>query len=226
MGVMIQQLTSLQETTFMPEELTERQQQVLDVIARWLREHQVPPSVRELGKALGLSSVRAVTDHLQALERKGYIERLKGSARTIRLLTEEVQQMWEATVRIPVLGRIAAGEPLLATQYVEDYLTVGESLTRGGGADCFALSVKGDSMVGAGIYDGDYVIVRRQSTAQNGEIIAALLDEEATVKRFESHGSRILLKPENPRLSPIAVEAGSVDFRILGKVIAVLRSMP
>ena len=206
----------------MSDPLTSRQQQVLDLIARKLRERGFPPTVRELGKALGLSSLRAVTDHLGALEKKGYIQRLKG-ARMIRLLKGGWDHMWEATVRIPVLGRIPAGEPLLATQYVEDYLAVGESLTRG--AECFALRVKGESMINAGIHHGDYVIVRRQSTAQTGDIIAALLDEEATVKRFEAHGARIRLKPENPTMLPIEVRAGSVDFRILGKVIAVLRSI-
>ena len=207
----------------MGEELTGRQRQVFELLAKAIKQRGFPPSVRELGKALGLSSLRAVTDHLGALEHKGYIQRLKG-ARTIRLLKEGWEHMWEGTVRIPVLGRIPAGEPLLATQYVEDYLAVGESLTRG--ADCFALRVKGESMINAGIRDGDYVIVRRQSNAQTGDIVAALLDEEATVKRFESHGSRILLKPENPTMLPREVRAGGPDFRILGKVIAVLRTMP
>lgn len=203
--------------------LTDRQQQVFQLLADTLKQRGFPPSVRELGRKLGLSSLRAVTDHLQALERKGYIQRLKG-ARTIRLLKGGWESMWEATVRVPVLGRIPAGEPLLATQYVEDYLVVGESVARGG--ECFALRVKGQSMIGAGINDGDYVVVRRQQSAVTGDIVAALLDEEATVKRFESRGTHILLKPENPTMLPIELHAGDKDLRILGKVIAVLRTMP
>src|SRR3989338_3887162 len=147
----------------MADTLTPRQQHVFELLAEAIKQRGVPPSVRELGKRLGLSSLRAVTDHLAALEKKGYIQRLKG-ARMIQLLKGGWETMWEATVRIPVLGRIPAGEPLLATQYVEDYLVVGESVARG--AECFALRVKGESMINAGIHHGDYVIVRRQANAQ------------------------------------------------------------
>src|SRR3989338_10449038 len=206
----------------MADTLTPRQQHVFELLAEAIKKRGFPPSVRELGKALRVSSLRAVTDHLEALEKKGYIQRLKG-ARMIRLLKGGWEHMWEATVRVPVLGRIPAGEPLLATQYVEDYLVVGESVARW--AECFALRVKGESMIGAGIHEGDFVIVRRQQTAQTGDIVAALLDEEATVKRFEVHGARVRLKPENPTMLPIEVHAGSKDFRILGKVIAVLRHL-
>jgi len=197
--------------------LTERQRAVLECIQTFLKERGLPPTVREIGEQLGLDP-HAVHDHLKALERKGYVKRESTKARSLRLL-HAVQE--GAGRPIPIVGRVQAGLPLLAVENVEGTLPVAEEWL--GGAEAFFLKVKGESMVGAHIQDGDYVLVRRQDTAEDGEIVVALLDDEATIKRLIRRGGSILLQPENPSMAPIKVEEGRDRFRILGKVIGVFR---
>lgn len=167
-----------------------------------------------------MKSLRGVTIHLDALERKGYLSRSR-KARGIRLL-ESVDVQPIRPVLIPVVGRIAAGAPILAEQNVEEHLTVDPRWVSGPG--CFAVRVHGQSMTGAGIQDGDYVIVRQQSSAENGEIVAVLIEGEATVKRFfHDRGGRIRLQPENPAIEPIFIRPQESSIQILGKVVGLFR---
>jgi len=205
------------------EELTKRQKKVLDVVLKGIREKGFPPSIREIGKALGISSLRGVTGHLEALERKGYIERESG-ARTIRIKRGTVQSLpFSEGMKVPLLGAIAAGQPLLAEERIEDELLVDERFVPKGKA--FALKIKGESMIGAGILDGDYVLVQQQATVQEGEVAAVLIGEEATVKRFHKRHGVIELVSENPTMKPILVTEKDPTIRILGKVISVMRRL-
>ena len=213
-----------------PIPLTQRQKQVLSMIRRHLSEKGAPPTIRELREGLGLKSLRGVTVHLDALVRKGHIERSR-QARGIRLLTKETrnppQILTEASVTpvpylIPVVGQIAAGQPLLAEQNVEERLVVDPRWVPGPG--CFAVRVHGESMLNAGISDGDYIVVRPQSDAENGQIVAVLIEGEATVKRlYREKGGRIRLQPENPAFEPIFVHPKDQSIRILGKVVGLFR---
>jgi len=197
--------------------LTEKQQAVLEFIRGFLREQGLPPTVREIGEYFGLDP-HAVHDHLKALERKGCLKRSSSKARSLRLVqaTEQV-----ATKLVPIAGHVQAGLPLLAVENIEGALPVAEEWL--GEADAFFLKVKGDSMMGVHIQDGDYVLVRQQAVAEEGDIVVALLDGEATVKRFFYRGRTVLLRPENPAMTPIEVKGG--DLQILGKVIGVLRKL-
>lgn len=211
--------------------LTERQRHVLAVIGARISEEGRPPTLREIGQELGIASTNGVRDHLQALIDKGYIQRDERSARGIRVLhagdgaaaaeTPVVQQ--RAVSHVPVLGRVAAGRPVLAEQNIDGHLAVDSSIIREG--NVFALCVQGDSMRDAGILDGDYVFVRQQSTAQPRDIVVALLDEETTVKRFVPAGDAIRLEAENPAYPAIVVRRGDPRLAILGKVAAVLRTI-
>ena len=198
-------------------DITPRQQRILDVIAETVRERGYPPTVREIGEAVGLTSSSSVHAQLANLERAGYLRKDPTKPRAMTLATDARA---EGTA-VPVLGRIAAGAPTLAAEHVEDYLAVPTEYLRGG--DHFALRVAGDSMIGAGILDGDMVVVRSQDQARDGEIVAALLpgpaEDEATVKRLGHDGPRAMLLPENPAFQPLEM----LDGRILGKVVAVLR---
>lgn len=207
-------------------ELTGRQQEVLGFIRTFTARHGVPPTVREIGERFRFTP-RAAFDHLRALERKGALQRRPSAGRTSRALTLTAAAAGEHR-GVPVLGRIAAGRPLLAAEHREGELPVAPSAFRGGSEDLFALRVRGDSMIGAHICDGDLVVVRRQDTAQPQDIVVALLDSpdgegEATVKRFLRDGDRIVLKPENPALEPLVIDPGRRPVRILGKVIGLLR---
>lgn len=206
--------------------ITQRQRQVLEMIQRHTVKQGAPPTIRELREGLRLKSLRGVTVHLDALVRKGYIERNR-QARGIRILrggggiTPVVDLQ---TVLIPVVGRIAAGEPILAEQQIEERLAVDRRWVTAPG--CFAVRVHGESMMGAGIMDGDYVIVRPQKTAENGEIVAVLIEGEATVKKFyQERGGRIRLQPENPAIEPIFVNPRDRSIQILGKVVGLFRKM-
>lgn len=194
--------------------LTQRQQQVLDFIRRHTRERGYPPSVREIGGALGLTSSSTVHGHLARLEGKGYIRRDPTKPRAIELVGERTR-----VVSVPLVGQITAGQPILAVENVEETYPLPHDLV--GHEDVFMLRVRGDSMINAGILDGDLVLVRRQPTAQNGDIVVALLDDEATVKRFYRESGRVRLQPENDAMEPII--AG--DVAILGKVIGLFRRM-
>lgn len=208
--------------------LTLRQKEVLSAIRRQMAEQGAPPTIRELREGLGLNSLRGVTIHLDALARKGYISRSR-QARGIRILrraagAEEGTSVTPVPTLIPVVGRIAAGAPLLAEQNIEDRLAVDPRWVPGPG--CFAVRVHGQSMVEAGISDGDYMVVRPQSDAENGQIIAVLIEGEATVKRFfRERGGRIRLQPENPAYEPMFVHPKNQSIRILGKVVGLFRKM-
>jgi repressor LexA len=201
-------------------DITARQQRILDVIAETVRDRGFPPTVREIGEAVGLTSSSSVHAQLANLEKKGLLRKDATKPRAMRLSADHRAD----GVSVPVLGRIAAGAPTLATEDVEEYLSVPADFARGGD-DHFALRVAGDSMIGAGILDGDVVVVHSQSAARDGDIVAALLpgpaEDEATVKRLGHDGPRVMLVPENPALSPFEMS----DGRILGKVVAVLRKL-
>jgi repressor LexA len=206
--------------------LTGRQQEIWDFLVEYVDGHGYPPTVREIGDAVGLASPSTVHAHLANLERAGYLKRDPTKPRALELRREvKSEPTRDVEVRqLPLLGQIAAGGPLLAEQNVEDYLAVPEPLSRGG--EEFLLRVKGDSMIQAGILDGDIVVVRRQQTAQNGEIVAALAGDdesadEATVKRFFRESGRVRLQPENDALEPIYAS----HVQILGKVVGVFRSL-
>jgi repressor LexA len=208
-------------------ELTGRQREVLAFITSFSSEQGAPPTVREIGSRFRMTP-RAAFDHLKALERKGALKRRGSGGRASRALT--VVRPLEATERrhIPILGRIAAGAPILAEEHREGALPIVPEALPGPAADFFALRVRGDSMIDAHICDGDLVIVRRQDAAQPNDIVVAMLgdggESEATVKRFQrGAGDRIILKPENAAMEPIVVDPRARPLAILGKVIGVLR---
>jgi repressor LexA len=202
-------------------DLTARQREILSFIRSFTQRHGVPPTVREIGERFRITP-RAAFDHLKALERKGVLQRRRTAKRTSRVLT--LVDRAPVVHEIPVLGRIAAGLPLLAEENREGSVPVLAEWLAGKG-ELFALRVRGESMVNAHIVEGDLVLVRRQETAEPGEIVVVLLDNEATVKRFAREGEGIVLKPEHPTMAPIAVKPGRRDVKILGKVIAVLREL-
>ena len=208
--------------------LTGRQQEIWTFLTDYVDEHGYPPTVREIGEAVGLASPSTVHAHLANLERAGLIKRDPTKPRALELRRDPKPQATPAAAddvhRLPLVGEIAAGGPLLAEQNVEDYVAVPEPLARGG--EEFLLRVKGDSMVNAGILDGDIVVVRREQTARDGEIVVALAGDagwadEATVKRFFREDGRIRLQPENDALEPIYAE----HVQILGVVTGVFRSL-
>lgn len=196
--------------------LTEKQQAILDFIQKYLEEHQYPPSVREIGKHFGIYPA-TVQDHLSALERKGCLQKRRFQSRSITV--PEVARKGG----IPVVGSVAAGLPILAQENIEDILQMPE---KWGAPGAFLLRVKGDSMIGAHILDGDYVLVHPQPTAAEGEIVVALIGEEATVKRFHKSDRGITLLAENPKFSPIEISRkDSEKFRIAGRVAGVMRML-
>jgi repressor LexA len=196
--------------------LTLKQKQIYEFLAKTIQEKGYAPSIPEIGRRFKIASTNGVSDHLKALEKKGYIRRV--GKRAIEVLTALGRPVLVEAREVPVLGRITAGRPLLAEENVEGYLAVASEMARG---RVFALKVKGESMVDAGILDGDYVIVRYQGTAENGEIVCAMINGEVTLKRFQKKGETITLKAENKDYAPIAVSQG--EFRILGKVVGLLR---
>ncbi|HEY7195810.1 MAG TPA: transcriptional repressor LexA [Gaiellaceae bacterium] len=211
--------------------LTDRQQEIYEYVVDYVDEHGYPPTVREIGEKVGLASPSTVHAHLANLERAGYLRRDPTKPRALELVGRGrgggAQVAGEAArVRVlPLVGQIAAGGPLLAEQNVEDHLAVPEPLSSGAGEE-FLLRVKGESMVDAGILPDDYVVVRRQQTAQNGDIVVALAGEdesadEATVKRFFREGGRVRLQPENTSMEPLYPEHVS----ILGRVTGVFRTV-
>ena len=192
-------------------QLSKMQQKIYEYIASCIREQGYPPSVREIGEAVGLKSPSTVHFHLKHLEEAGVIEKGAGKGRAITLTEAPVPED-----RVPIVGNVAAGSPILAEECIEDYLTFD---TGGRGGEYFALRVRGDSMINAGIFSGDLVVVRQQPVANNGEIVVALLEDEATVKRFSRRNGHIWLLPENDDYQPIDGTCAS----ILGKVAAVVR---
>lgn len=202
--------------------LTDRQQVILDFIIETIRTRGFPPTLREIGTAFSIRSTKGVNDHLAALERKGRIRRQPELSRAIEVLDLEAVEVAMVSESVPVLGRIAAGAPLLATENQEGSLQLDRSLLHG--EQNFLLRVQGESMIEAHICDGDYVLVRPQDTAFEGDIVAALVDDEATVKRFFRDGERIRLQPENATMRPL-LYSSDTPVRILGKVVGVLRTM-
>lgn len=205
--------------------LSTRQREVLDFIRATVADRHYPPSVREIGDALGLSSPSSVHAHLSALVKYGYLRRDPSKPRAIEVV-EDVSPATalpeRAAVRdVPLVGRIAAGSPILAEESVEDVFPLPEALV--GPGPVYMLNVRGDSMVDAGILDGDYVVIRSQVDARDGELVAALVDgEEATVKRLERRDGRVILHAENPAYEPMVFDDG---VEILGVVTSVLRSL-
>lgn len=200
----------------MKPKLTKRQEEILEFIKQSVLAKGYPPSVREIGTAVGLNSSATVHSHLNSLENKGMIRRDPTKPRAIEILDDSFQSVIDA-IPVPVLGRVTAGAPILAIENIEEYFPLPRHVIRD--HEVFILQVRGDSMIEAGILDGDYVVVRRQSSADNGDIVVALLGEEATVKTFYKEKTHVRLQPENSSLSPILTQTVS----ILGKVIGVYR---
>jgi repressor LexA len=209
-------------------ELTARQREVLAFIRSFTARHGVPPTVREIGEKFRVTP-RAAFDHLRALERKGMLQRRHSVGRTSRALTLSEPASGTPFRSVPVLGRVAAGTPLLAEENRDGELPLAATSLPNGGEDVFALRVRGDSMIDAHICDGDLVVVRRQDTAAPNDIVVAAVasdatgEAEATVKRYVRDGGRVVLKPENPAMAPIVVDPKEREVRILGKVIGLLR---
>jgi repressor LexA len=201
-------------------DITARQQRILDFIAETVRTRGYPPTVREIGEAVGLTSSSSVHAQLANLEKMGLLKKDPTKPRAMTLATDGARATGTS---VPLIGRIAAGAPILATEQVEDYVSVPSDFVRSG--DHFALRVTGDSMIQAGILDGDMVVVRSQEAADDGDIVAAVLpgpaEDEATVKRLGHDGPRVMLIPENPAMSPFEMIGG----RLAGRVVAVLRKL-
>lgn len=202
-------------------ELTKRQQQILDFIRAEIHRCGYPPSVREIGEAVGLSSSSTVHSHLAALESKGFLRRDPSKPRALEVLDyrETERGIDYGSVRaVPVVGSVAAGQPILASENIEQTLSMPTEIV---GDSTFILRVRGESMIEAGIMDGDFVVVRQQPTADNGQIVVAMIDDEATVKTFYREADRVRLQPENSSMEPIYAR----DVTILGKVVALFRRL-
>lgn len=204
------------------EPLTDRQKQVLDYIASYLERHSYPPTIREIQAHFGLRSTKGVKDHLDRLVEKGYLRRNDGAARALEVVDPRGERSAPAA-SVPLVGRVAAGIPLLAEENIREYVPVPRELARVGGS--FMLRVSGDSMRDAAILDGDLVLVRPQPFVEQGQIAVVLIGSEATVKRFYRRGSVIELRPENPAFAPILCGASDDEVRVLGRVVAVLRNL-
>ncbi len=205
------------------EDLTARQQEILDYIKKEVQKKGYPPSVREIGEAVGLSSSSSVHAHLEKLEEMGYLRRDPTKPRAIEVLSDDSPIGPFEGVRdlqyVPIVGAVTAGTPILAEQNIQEYFPLPKDFSRA--EEVFMLKVRGDSMIDAGIFDGDMVIVNKEPTAKNGDIIVALLGEEATVKRFYKETTQVRLQPENDKYEPIL----SADVQILGKVVGLIRKL-
>jgi repressor LexA len=195
--------------------LTKRQKEIFEFVKRYSAKHGYPPTVRDIGKAIGLTSSSTVHAHLANLEKLGLLRRDPSKPRAIELLVDKAKAAM--TGAVPVVGQVAAGQPVLAEENIEDYVQVPEQA--GGDDGEFVLRIHGESMKDAGILDGDHVVVRRQDTATDGDIVVALVGDDATVKRFFKESDHIRLQPENSALEPIRTP----DATVLGKVVGVLR---
>jgi len=208
--------------------LTDRQKDILNFIEQFRSENGYPPTLREIGKKFEISSTFGVKRHLDALVKKGYIAVESNASRGISYLRHEFDNSAEKVIiaeniftKIPIVGRVAAGTPILAIENIEGSLVIDPSFLKKSG-EHFALKVRGDSMIEAGIFDGDFVIVSSRKEALNGEIIVAMVNDEVTVKTYENKSNRINLIPQNKNYSPIQIDRNS-DFSILGKVSGVIR---
>jgi repressor LexA len=196
--------------------LTTRQKAIYDFLVKTIREKGFAPSIHEIGRQFKIASTNGVSDHLKALERKGYVRRV--GKRAIEVVNALGKTVLSATREVPILGKVPAGKPLFSEENIEGLLSVPDDM---GSGKLFALQVKGDSMIGAGILDGDKVILKQQGTAENGEIVCAVINGEATLKRFFKKDGVITLKAENEKYAPIMVSEG--EFRIVGRVVGLLR---
>ena len=196
--------------------LTARQKAIYDFLLKNIREKGFAPSIHEIGRQFQIASTNGVSDHLKALEKKGYIRRV--GKRAIEVVNALGKAVLTATRDVPILGKVPAGKPLLSEENIEGLLSIPDDM---GSGKLFALQVRGDSMIGAGILDGDKVIVKQQGTAENGEIVCAVINGEATLKRFFKKDGVVTLKAENEKYAPIAVSEG--EFRIAGRVVGLLR---
>jgi repressor LexA len=215
----------------MKKKLSKRQQSIYEYICSYSAEHGYPPSVREIGAAVGLASPSTVHMHLQVLQEQGFIKRDSKKPRAIEVvnnpsehdedlhLAKVTEDPDSNTISLPLVGRVAAGQPILAEQNVEERLNLPTSIV--GDASSFVLRVHGESMINAGIFDGDYIVVKEEHDAHDGEIVVALIDDSATVKTFYREDGRIRLQPENDTMEPIYAE----NPRILGRVTALIRSI-
>jgi repressor LexA len=208
--------------------LTDRQKDILNFIEQFRSENGYPPTLREIGKKFEISSTFGVKRHLDALVKKGYIAVESNASRGISYLRHEYDNTAEKVIasediftKIPIVGRVAAGTPILAIENIEGSLVIDPSFLKKSG-EHFALKVRGDSMIEAGIFDGDFVIVSSRSEAHNGEIIVAMIGDEVTVKSYENKSNKVRLIPQNQNYSPIHIDSKS-DFSILGKVSGVIR---
>ena len=208
--------------------LTDRQSDILSFIEQFRTENGYPPTLREIGKKFDISSTFGVKRHLEALVKKGYIAVESNASRGISYLRHEFENTAEKVIasqniftKIPIVGRVAAGTPILAIENIEGSLVIDPSFLKKSG-EHFALKVRGDSMIEAGIFDGDFVIVSSRKDALNGEIIVAMVGDEVTVKTYERKSNRISLVPQNKNYSPIQIDEKS-EFSILGKVSGVIR---
>jgi len=209
----------------MKQELTERQQEILDFILQFRDECGYPPTLREIGKRFGISSTFGVKRHLDALVKKGYLNIESNASRGISVIHDEpvkiVEERNDLYRRIPIVGRVAAGSPILAMENIEGSIVIDPAFMKKT-ESCFALIVKGDSMTNAGIFEGDLVIVLPANTASNGDIVVAMLDDEVTVKTFENRNDRMRLLPQNDNYQPIEINE-SKEFKIVGKVTGIVR---
>ncbi len=204
----------------MKKQLTEKQKQIFDYVVEYIQTHHFAPSIREIAERFNFASPTAAAKHLRALENKGMLK-LHGAARSIEIL----QQPTPSSNGIPILGKVPAGTPVLAVQNFDEWLTLGQIFGEMG--NLFSLKVEGDSMMNAGIFDGDFVIVRHQPEVQGGEIGVAIVgeDREATVKRIFFERDSVRLQPENPSLEPSVYAIDDNDFQIVGKVVGVVRKL-
>ncbi len=212
--------------------LTDRQKQVLKFIAKTSEERGFPPTIREIGREFGIRSTNGVNDHLEAIEKKGFVSRGERESRSLvptkaaRLLLGLGAAPRNRIVSVPVLGKVAAGRPILAVEAAEDTVEIDSVLLPGSGKEVFALRVKGDSMTGDGIHEGDFLFVRKQLHAKPADIVVAMIEDEATVKRFYPEGDRIRFQASNPSHAPIYVSRSEFkQTMILGVVVGVYRRL-
>jgi repressor LexA len=201
----------------MAKELTDRQEEIFFFIKNKIRDAGIPPTVREIGDSFGIT-VKGAYDHLKAIEKKGFLRCEQNKSRSIELLVDNEGQRSPQTIAIPLVGTIAAGSPIIAEENITDYLDFPKSLL--GRGEYFALKVRGDSMTGAGIENGDIAVIQKQNAARDGEIVAALLENEATLKRFKKGQGAVHLIAENPAYKPIVAQ----DVQILGVLSAIFRN--
>lgn len=203
--------------------ISKKQSEILEYMKNEILNRGFPPSVREICEAVNLKSTSSVHAHLETLEKNGYIRRDPTKPRAIEIVDDNFNLVRRETVNVPIIGKVAAGEPLLAVENIDGYFPIpAEFMPKN---QAFMLVVHGESMINAGIFDGDYVVVEQQETANNGEKIVALVEDSATVKTFYKEDDLIRLQPENDYLKPIIVHPEKQSFQILGKVIGVFRFM-